>query len=59
MRDVLSSRRGSLVVSVDGALHDLEAMTTIGILKKGEDDSPVIDPRFSEVVDSLVAELEN
>ena len=46
-------------VRVFGAFHDLEAMTKIGILKKGEDDSPVIDPRFSEVVDSLVAELGN
>ena len=54
-----ADRVALMEVMVFGALHDLEAMTTIGILKKGEDDSPVIDPRFSEVVDSLVAELEN
>ena len=46
-------------VMVFGAFHDLEAMTTIGILRRGEDDSPVIDPRFGELVDGLVAELGN
>ena len=40
-----------------GALHDLEAMTSIGLLTRGEGDSPVIDPRFGEVLDSLLAEL--
>ena len=46
-------------VMVFGGFHDLEAMTTIGILRRGEDDSPVIDPRFGELVDGLVAELGN
>ena len=49
-------RRGAMVF---GALHDLEAITNIGLLKRGEDDSPVIDPRLGEMLDSLAAELEH
>ena len=37
----------------------LDTLTTMGILKRGEDDNAVIDPTFGEAVDSLLAELEN
>ena len=35
--------------------HDL---TTMGMLKRGDNDDAVIDPRFSEAVDHLLAEFE-
>ena len=41
-----------------GFLHDLDAMTRLGILKKGKDDKAVIDPEFGVMVNNLVAELE-
>ena len=38
--------------------RDLDTLVNLGTLKKGDDDSAVIDPRFREMIDSLLAELE-
>ena len=43
------------LIGSQNVLHDL---TTMGMLKRGDNDDAVIDPRFSEAVDHLLAEFE-
>ena len=42
-----------------GSRPALDALIKVGVLKKGEDDNPIVDETFGEVVDNLLSELEN
>ena len=42
-----------------GSRPALHALTKVGVLEKGEDDNPIVDATFGEVVDNLLSELEN
>ena len=41
-----------------GFRRELDVLTTMSILKRGEDDKPVVDPTFREAIDNLASELE-
>ena len=41
-----------------GFRQELDALTAMGVLTRGEDNRPVVDQMFSDVVDQLLSELE-